>query len=98
MHFATAIPQYPPHTPYPSLPLDPHPPALYDALACPQGCISCKQMLLVIVDMYFVEFVLFSVLLYIFEQKVTFLGPLSSIIGTLSARRGEEKETVPKIS
>ena len=48
-------------------------------------------MLLVIVDMYFVEFVIFNVLLYIFEQKVTVIGPLSSIIGTLSGRRGEKK-------
>ena len=49
-----------------------------------------KMMLLVVVDMHFVGLVTFSILLYIFEHKCTFMSPLSSILGTLSGRRGEE--------
>ena len=91
MHFPTPIPQYPPHTPYPSLPLDPTPQPFTTHWHAHRVSFHAKIMLLVIVDMHFVDFVIFSVFLYIFEQKVTVIGPLSSIIGTLSGRRGEEK-------
>ena len=47
-------------------------------------------MLLVVVDMHFVGCVTFSILLYIFEHKFTFMSPLSSMLGTLSGRKGEE--------